>query len=245
MKNKIVSSFAEAVKDIPDGASVMMHSFAGSAGIPQNLILALRDHDAKNLTVISCSMGVMPTAFVNRPGFTPYVTPNLLVESKQVAKVITTWAVGSMSSGTSQAETPVQKAIEAGEVEWEPLSQGILAERIRAGAADLGGFYTPVGIGTLLEKGKEKRVIDGREYIFQKPLRADFGFVRAYRSDTQGNLIYQGTCRSFNPLIAMACKVTIAEVEEIVDPSEMDPEGIVTPGLFIDRIVQIPGDGLK
>ena len=88
-------------------------------------------------------------------------------------------------------------------------------------------------------------MIDGREYIFQKPLRADFGFVRAYRSDTQGNLIYQGTCRSFNPLIAMACKVTIAEVEEIVDPSEMDPEGIVTPGLFIDRIVQIPGDGLK
>ena len=243
MRDKIVASFAEAVKDIPDGASVMMHSFAGSAGIAQNLIVALRDHGAKNLTVISCSMGVTTAAYEERPGFKPYVTPNLLVESKQVAKVITTWATGSMSSATSKDETPIQEAIMAGEVEWEPLSQGILAERIRAGAAGLGGFYIPVGIGTIVEKGKEKRMIEGREYIFEKPLRADFGFVRAHKADPLGNLIYQGTARSFNPLIAMACTVTIAEVEEIVDSSELDPEGIVTPGLFIDRIVVIPEAG--
>jgi 3-oxoacid CoA-transferase A subunit len=245
MKNKMISSFAEAVKEIPDGATIMMHCFTGSAGIPQNLIVALRDQGARNLTIITCAMGVMPAGFVNRPGFKPFVSPNLLVESKQVVKVISTWTVGSMSSGTSQAVPPVQEAIAAGEIEWEPMSQGVLAERIRAGAANLGGFYYPVGVGTVLEKGKEKRVIDGREYIFQKPLRADYGFVRAYKSDPQGNLVYRGTARSFNPLIAMACRVTIAEVERIVDPSELDPEAIVTPGLFIDKIVEIPEGGLK
>ncbi len=245
MKNKIVSTFAEAVKDIPDGDSIMMHSFIGSAGIPQNLIRALREHGSRNLTVIACGLGIMRQAFVSRPGFKPYVTPNLWIESKQTAKVITTWTAGSMSSHDSRAVPEVQRGVQAGEIEWEPVSQGILAERIRAAAANLGGFYYPVGLGTILEKRKEKRVIDGREYIFQKPLSADYGFVRAYKSDTQGNLVYQGTARSYNPLIAMACTVTIAEVEEIVDPSELDPEVIVTPGLFIDRIVEIPKGGLE
>ena len=245
MKNKIYTSFADAVKDIPDGASIMLHSFTGATGIAQNLLMALKEHGARNLTVIACSMGVMPSAFVNRPGFRPYVTPNILVEGGQLSKVISTWTVGSMSSGTSQAETPLQRAIIAGEVEWEPTSQGVLAERIRAGAAGLGGFYSPVGIGTVLEKGKEKRTINGREYLLEMPLRADYGFVRAYKADRLGNLIYRGTARSYNPLIAMAADTTIAEVNEIVDPADLDPEQIVTPGLFVDRIVEIPEDGWK
>ncbi len=245
MKNKICGTFSEAVKDIRDGASIMMHSFTGSAGIPQNLILALRDLGAKNLTIIACNMGVMSSAVVNLPGFKSFVTPNVLVESKLVKKAITTWSVGHMADGATKSVTPLQRAIEAGEVDWEPMSQGILAEKIRAGAAGLGGFYIKVGLGTILEKAKEKRVIDGQEYIFEKPLKADFGFIRARKADTMGNLIYRGTARSYNPLIAMACTNTIAEVEEIVSPGELDPESIITPGIFIDRIVKIPDDGLK
>ncbi|MFC2052309.1 CoA transferase subunit A, partial [Chloroflexota bacterium] len=133
----------------------------------------------------------------------------------------------------------LEKRIAAGEVELELMSHGTLAKRIRAGGSGLGGFYTPVGLGTVVERGKEKRVIDGKEYILEKPLRADFGFVRAYKADKRGNLVYRGSVRGCNPVIAMACDVTIAEVDDIVEVGELDPEVIMTPEVFVNRIVKI------
>ena len=136
-----------------------------------------------------------------------------------------------------------EEAMKQGELEWEPVPQGILAERIRAGGAGLGGFYSPVGVGTIIEEGKEKKVINGREYLLEMPIRGDFALVRAYKADKIGNLIYRGAARSFNPLIAMAADVVIAEVEEIVETGEIDPEHVVTPGVYVDRIVKIPEGG--
>ena len=136
-------------------------------------------------------------------------------------------------------ESPLEKAVKNGDIQLEIVPQGTLAERIRAGGAGLGGFYSPVGVDTVYQEGKEKRNIRGRDYIFETPLKADIGFVRAYKADLLGNLIYRGSSRSYNPLIAMAARTTIAEVDEIVKPGELDPESIVTPGIFVDRIVRI------
>ncbi|MFC2006205.1 CoA transferase subunit A [Chloroflexota bacterium] len=246
--SKIYDDFQTAVEDIPDGATVMMHSFTGSAGITQNLIEALRDHGTKNLTVISCSAG--PGGGIQRkPGIRPFVTPNLLIISGQVRKFISSWTIATISSTSifkiADEVCVAEEAIRRGELEWEPVPQGILTERIHAGAAGLGGFYSPVGIGTLVEQGKEKKVINGREYLLEKPLRADYAFVRAYKADKIGNLIYRGTARSFNPLIAMAADVVIAEVDDIVELGEIDPEHVITPGVFVDRIVKIPKGGWK
>ena len=137
----------------------------------------------------------------------------------------------------------VQDAVQRGDLEIVPMSHGVLIERLRAAAGGLGGFYSPIGIGTILEEGKEKRFIDGKEYIFEKPLRPDFGLVRAYKADIYGNLIYRGTERGSNPIIAMASAITIAEVDEIVSPGEIGPEIVATPGIFVDRIVKIPDGG--
>ena len=134
----------------------------------------------------------------------------------------------------------MQKLYEAGQIELEQTGHGTLAARIYAGGAGLGGFYSPVGVGTILEEGKEKRVIDGREYLFETPLKADFALIWAYKADKMGNLIYRGTARQFAPLMAKAARVTIAEVYEIVEPGELDPESIITPGIYVHRIVQTP-----
>jgi len=220
VKNKIFPSFEEAISDIRDGATIMMHGFAGPGGAPQNLIRAVADKNVKELTLICCN-------FVFGLTLKNVIAPPLLVENKQVKKAITSVATVSRIRGVS--ETALERAIRSGEVEVELVPQGTLAERIRAGGAGLGGFYTPVGMDTILAEGKERRVIDGKEYLFELPLRADFGFVRALKADTLGNLIYKGTSRSFNPLIAMAADVTIAEVDDIVETGELDPECIVTP----------------
>jgi 3-oxoacid CoA-transferase A subunit len=169
------------------------------------------------------------------------ITPTLLVKNKQVKKAIT--SVTTLSRMPEVRESALEQAILSGEVEVELVPQGTLAERIRAGGAGLGGFYSPVGVDTILAEGKEKRKIGGKEYLFELPLRADFGFVRAYRADKIGNLIYKGTSRSFNPLIAMAADVTIAEVDHIVEVGELDPECIITPCVLVDRIVKIESGG--
>lgn len=239
MKNKIFTSFDDAVADIPDGATIMVHYFIGPAGVPQNLILALRNRGVKNLTIISSCAGASAGTRI-KPGYKPVVSPNSLIENGQVKKGIFSWAVSVDPEEPSAAED----AFRRGEIEIEPVPQGILAERIRAGAAGLGGFYSPVGIGTIIEKGKEKKVIDGKEYILELPLSADYAFIRAQKADKFGNLIYRGGARSFNPLMAMAATVSITEVDEIVEPGELAPEIIVTPHVFIDRIVKIPPEGL-
>lgn len=259
MKNKVVGTFKEAVADIRDDSVIMLHSFSGPGGIPQNLIKALKKQGAKGLTLIGCNLGQIsgvgmleyqrdPSGEI--PGLKErmeatglyslvlgqsYTTPAILIQNGQVKEAITCWA------GTSVVgiESPLEKAVKNGEIKMEIMSQGTLAERIRAGGAGLGGFYSPVGVGTVYEEGKEKKNIDGRDYIFETPLKADFGFVRAYKADLLGNLVYRGSSRSFNPLIATAAAITIVEVDEIVEPGELDPEEIVTPGIFVDRIVKI------
>lgn len=235
MKNKIYVSFSDAVADIPDGATVMMHSFTGPGGVAQNLIRALRDRGSKDLTVICCNfiLGWVATGLLPE-----IVTPNALIENKQVKKVITTFIGTSRLFGVACA---LEKAVAAGEVEVELTSQGILAERIRAGGAGIGGFYCPVGIGTIVDDGKkEKRIINGREYLLEMPLRADFALVRAYKADKIGNLIYRRASRSFNPVIATAADVVIAEVDQIVETGELDPDVIITPSVYVNRIVEIP-----
>ncbi|MFC1940450.1 CoA transferase subunit A [Chloroflexota bacterium] len=243
--NKVYSSFDKAVEDITDGATILMHNIGDNGGIPQNLIMALRDHGARNLTVVTCNIG-SGTGIRRIPGFKPVVNPNLLVSNGQVSKVISSWAINTPRAARQYGEVSAgEQAINRDEVKWEPVPQGILAERIRAGAAGLGGFYSPVGVGTMVEEGKEKRNINGKEYLLEMPIRGHFAFVRAYKADTFGNLIYRGTARSFNPLLAMAADVVIAEVDDIVEPGEIDPNHVITPGVFVDRIVKIPEGGWK
>jgi 3-oxoacid CoA-transferase A subunit len=221
--NKVFSNFEEAVKDVHDGAIIMIGGFIGKVGMPTNLIHALRDQGAKNLTIIS-----------NRVGG---IDADVLFEVKQVKKAIA-------SAPVPASRTPIcpfEEQYLAGAVELEIVPQGTLVERIRAGGAGLGGFYTPTGVGTAIAEGKERKIINGREYIFEMPLKADFAFIRAYKADKMGNLIYRRTERNFNPLMAKAATITIAEVDEIVDVGELDPEFIVTPLIYVDRVVRIPG----
>jgi 3-oxoacid CoA-transferase A subunit len=237
MKNKIYKTFSEAVADIPDSASIMIGGFGHAADRPQNLIKALRDQGAKNLTIIGNSAGAAGKLGIGSLGGIPFIDEEILVENRQVRKAICSVPASLVMSKPSAFE----KQYLAHEVELEFVPQGTLAERIRAGGAGLGAFYTPTGIGTLIEDGKEKRIIDGREMLLEFALRADYALIKGFRADTMGNLVYRGIMRSFNAIMAMAAKVTIAEVDEVVDAGVMDPESVVTPGIFIDRIVASGG----
>jgi 3-oxoacid CoA-transferase A subunit len=238
MKNKVFPTIGEAVADIPDSATIMIGGFGHAADKPQNLIKGLRDQGAKNLTIIGNSAGNAGKLGIGSLGGIPFVDEEILVENRQVRKAICSVPASLVMSKPSAFE----KQYLAREVELEYVPQGTLAERIRAGGAGLGAFYTPTGIGTLIEEGKEKRIIDGREMLLEFALRADYALIKAYRADPAGNLVYRGIMRSFNAIMAMAAKVTIVEVEQIVAGGELDPEVIVTPGIFINRIVAISGE---
>lgn len=214
--NKIIKSALEAIKDIEDGATLMLGGF-GLCGIPENLILALREKGVKNLICISNNAGVSDFGI------------GLLLQQKQVKKMI--------SSYVGENEL-FEKMVLSGELEIELNPQGTLAERIRAGGAGIGGFYTPTGYGTIVAEGKETKQIDGRNYVLELPLKADFSLVKAYKGDKTGNLIYRQTARNFNPMMATAGKITIAEVEEIVEVGGLDPEAIVTPGIYVKRLIK-------
>jgi 3-oxoacid CoA-transferase subunit A len=216
--NKVLSSAAEAVARIPDGATIMMGGF-GLCGIPENLIAALRDRGTRDLTIISNNAGV--------DGF----GIGTLLTTRQVRKMISTY-VGE--------NREFERQCLSGELELELVPQGTFAERIRAGGAGIGGFFTPTGYGTIVAEGKETRLIDGRHYVLEAPLKADFAFVKAFRGDTLGNLVYRRTARNFNPMMATAAAVTIAEVEELVEPGAIHPESVVTPGIFVKYILQGP-----
>ncbi len=235
MIDKIVNTFDEAIKDIRDGASVAMMMMLGPGGVAQNLILALKNKGVKDLDIYGCPNFGFSGPIKNRPDFKPYVTSDILVQNGQVKKAHVTW--GRAAAGEQSA---LEQAVLSGQIEGEMIPLGVYTHRMRAGGSGVGAFYSPVGVGTIYEQGKEKRIINGREYLLEYPIRTDFGFVRAYKADKLGNLIYRGTGRGFNPLIAQAGNVTIAEVDEIVEPGELDPEQIVTAGIFIDRIVKIP-----
>ena len=214
--NKIVKDAAEAVKDIPDGASVMISGF-GLCGIPENLIAALRDRGSKGLTVMSNNAGT------NDFGIT------FLLQNGQVRKMIATYV----------GENKVfEKMFLAGEVEVELNPQGTFSERMRAGGAGVPAFFTPTAYGTLVAEGKEVRWFDGRPHVLETALRADYAFIKAWKGDTAGNLVFRKTTRNFAPMMAMAARTTIVEVEELVPAGSLDPDAIVTPGIFVQRLFQ-------
>jgi 3-oxoacid CoA-transferase subunit A len=216
--NKVVNTPAEAVADVPDGAVVMIGGFAYS-GAPRNLIMALGEQGAKGLTIIT-----------NGPGTERFIDSNFLVKNKQVKKLI---------CSITFPNTAAERAKLSGEMEMVLMPQGNLAEAIRAAGCGIGGFYTPTGVGTEIEAGKEKKIINGKEYILELPLKADYSLIRAHKADRFGNLIYRGVMRNFNVAMATAARITIAEVDEIVEPGELDPNIIVTPEIFVDRIVKV------
>ncbi len=216
--NKVLATADEAVAAIPDGASIMMGGF-GLCGIPEHLIAALHRRGTKNLTIISNNAGV------DDYGVGP------LLKSRQVRKMISTY-VGENKEFERQF---LQK-----EIEVELVPQGTFSERMRAAGAGIGGFFTPTGAGTLIAEGKESRVINGRTYILEAPLAADFAFVKAWKGDRVGNLVYRKTARNFNPVMATAARHTIAEVEHLVEAGTLDPDGIHTPGIFVKRLFQGP-----
>jgi len=236
MKGKIYSSCREAVADIPDHASIMIGGFGHAADKPQNLIAALRDQGAKDLTIIVNGAGVSGSLGIGSLGGKPFVDEEVLVLNGQIRKAVCSVPASLVMSKPGAFE----KRFLAGEAELEYVPQGTLAERIRAGGAGVGAFYTPTGVGTLVEKGKEKRIIDGKEMLLEYALRADYALIRAYCADTAGNLVYRGIMRSFNAVMAAAAKVTIVEVEQIVQAGDIDPENVVTPGIFVDRIIECP-----
>jgi 3-oxoacid CoA-transferase subunit A len=213
---KIGQSFSEAVADIHDGATLMVGGF-GLCGIPENLILALVEKGVKDLTVISNNCGIDDWGL------------GLLLRNKQIKKMI-----GSYVGENKEFERQVL----SGELEVELLPQGSLAEKIRAGGAGIPAFYTPAGVGTPIADGKETRVFNGKEYLLEEALAADFSLVRAWKGDKMGNLVYRKTARNFNPMIAAAGKVTIAEVEELVEIGELDPNHIHTPSIYVQTIIQ-------
>lgn len=236
MKTKVFPGFHEAVADIPDGATIMIGGFGHAVDKPQNLIRALRDHGAKGLTMIVNGAGVSGSLGIGSLGGKPFIDEEILLENRQIKKAICSVPASLVMSKPGAFE----KQYLAGEAELEYVPQGTLAERIRAGGAGLGGFYTPTGVGTLVEKDKEKRIIDGEEMLLEFALRADYALIKAHRADKMGNLVYRGIMRSFNAVMATAAKVVIVEAEQIVETGELDPEIIVTPGIFVDRIVEMP-----
>ncbi|WP_216841232.1 CoA transferase subunit A [Acidobacterium sp. S8] len=213
---KVVASSDDAVRDIPEGATIMIGGF-GLCGIPENLIAALVRHGAKGLHTISNNMGV--------DGF----GMGRMLEQGMVAS-----HTGSYVGENKLLEGKVLR----GELDLRLVPQGTLAERIRAGGAGIPAFYTPAGVGTLVADGKEAREFDGRPYILERWLRADFALIKAWKGDTAGNLVYRKTARNFNPMMATAARITIAEVEELAEPGEIDPDHIVTPGIYVKRILQ-------
>jgi 3-oxoadipate CoA-transferase alpha subunit len=233
--NKVFTSCDHAVADVFDGATIMIGGFGSFGGLPINLIIALAKQGAKNLTVIANQGGV---GFELSKRIKPdgYQDIGALYAKGQVKKFI-----GSVPAlGGMPPTSPLETLHREGKVEIEIVPQGTLAERIRAGAGGLGGFYTPTGVGTPVENGKEKKVINGREYLLELPLTADFALIKAHKADTLGNLVYRGTARCFNPVMAMAAKTTIVEVDKLVQPGELDPEVVVTPHPFVSRIVEVP-----
>ena len=219
MINKIIESPAEAVREIHDGAIVMIGGF-GEAGSPIELIHALIDHGAKDLTVVSNNTG------------SGHVGLAALIENKQVSKTICSFPRTANSK-------VFPELYNAGEIELELVPQGTLAERIRAGGAGIPAFYTPASVNTPLAKGKESRIFNGKEFVLEYGIKADFALVKAETADRYGNLLYHATARNFGPIMCTASKVAIIQAKKIVDAGQIDPETVITPGIFVQKVVEI------
>jgi 3-oxoacid CoA-transferase subunit A len=216
--NKVVRDAAEAIADVQDGATIMLGGF-GLCGIPENLITALRDKGTKNLTIISNNAGVDGRG------------AGLLLEARQIRRIIATYV------GENKL---LEELAISGDLQMELIPQGTFSERMRAGGAGIAGFYTPTGYGTLVADGKETREFNGRMYVLERALTADFAFVKAWKGDRWGNLLYRKTARNFNPVMATAARITIAEVEHLVDVGELEADHIHTPAIYVKRILQGP-----
>jgi 3-oxoacid CoA-transferase subunit A len=214
--DKVVASADEAIRDVRDGAVIMSGGF-GLCGNPENLIAAINRRGVKNLTIISNNCGTTELGL------------GILLKAKQVKKMVSSY-VGENKE--------FERQFLSGELEVELNPQGTLAERIRAGGCGIGGFYTPTGVGTKVAEGKEVKVINGREHVLELSLKADFAIVRAWKGDRWGNLLFRKTARNFSPLMCMAAKVTIAEVENLVEVGELDPDLIHVPSIFVQRVVR-------
>ena len=214
--NKVVEDVRSAIADIPDGSTIMIGGY-GLCGVPENLIQALCEKGARNLTIISNNVGVDDFGV------------GLLLHKRQVKKMISTYV------GDNQL---FEKLVLNKDLQIELNPQGTFAERIRAGGAGIGGFYTPTGYGTIVAENKETRTWNGKHYVLELALRAQFAFVKAWKGDRLGNLIYRKTAQNFNPLMATAADITIAEVEELVELGELDPDSIHTPGIYVQKIIQ-------
>ncbi len=219
MINKQIASPSEAVRDVFDGATVMIGGF-GEAGSPIELIHALIDQGATGLTVVSNNTGSGEVGLA------------ALLKAGRVSKIICSFPRTANS-------TVFPELYRSGKTELELVPQGTLAERIRAGGAGIPGFYTPAAVGTPLAEGKESREFDGQEYLLERGLKADFAFIKGQKADTHGNVIYNKTARNFGPIMAMAAKVAIVQVSEVVEPGSIDPEIVVTPGIFMNRVVEV------
>ncbi len=214
--NKVVRDAREAIADVRDGATIMLGGF-GLCGVPENLINATREKGVKNLTIISNNAGIDGQG------------AGLLLETRQIRKIIATYV------GENQL---FEKLALSGELEVELVPQGTFAERIRAGGAGIAGFFTPTGYGTVVAQGKETREFDGRMYVLELGLTADFAFVKAWKGDRWGNLVFRKTARNFNPVMATAGRITIAEVEHLVETGALDADSIHTPAIYVQRIFQ-------
>ncbi|MEV7639591.1 MULTISPECIES: 3-oxoacid CoA-transferase subunit A [Actinomycetes] len=222
MAPRIATSAADAVAEITDGATVLIGGF-GNAGQPMELIDALLDCGAKDLTVVNNNAGQADAGLA------------LLIKERRVKKIICSFPRQSDS-------WHFDEAYRAGEIELELVPQGNLAERIRAAGAGIGGFFTPTGYGTLLAEGKETRMIDGKGYVLETPIHADFALIKALKADTLGNLVYRKTARNFGPIMATAAKSAIVQVDEVVQAGSIDPENVITPGIFVDTVVELGGE---
>jgi len=214
--NKVVRDAREAIADLKDGASVMVGGF-GLCGLPEDLITATRDKGVKNLTIVSNNAGIDGLGV------------GLLLEARQIRKIIATYV------GENQL---FEKLALAGELEVELVPQGTFSERMRAGGAGVAAFFTPTGYGTVVAEGKETREFDGRMYVLERALKADFSFVKAWKGDKWGNLVYRKTARNFNPVMAAAGRITIAEVEHLVEVGSIEPDNVHTPAIYVQRIFQ-------
>jgi len=218
MINKVVASADEAVRDVFDGATLVVGGF-GLCGIPENLIAALVRRGVKDLTAVSNNCGVDDWGL------------GLLLKSRQIRRMVSSY-VGENAE--------FERQFLSGELEVELVPQGTLAERMRAGGAGIPAFYTPAGVGTLVAEGKESRAFDGREYLLEKSVVGDFSLVAAWKGDRLGNLVYRKAARNFNPMAVTAGRIAIAEVEELAEVGDLDPECIHTPGVFVNRLVVAP-----
>ncbi len=214
--NKVVPDIQQAIADVADGATIMVGGL-GLCGIPENLIQALLEKGTRNLTLISSNAGVEDFGI------------SLLLRNRQVKRLVATYV----------GEQPIfEELVRSGDLKIELSPQGTFAERIRAGGAGIAGFYTPTGYGTIAAENKETRSWNGRHFVLELPMRAQFAFVKAWRGDRAGNLVYRATARNFNPEMATAADVTIAEVEELMEPGALEPDHVHTPGIYVQRVLQ-------